>query len=73
MSIYCSLCGEEIANPETADRRVKGWDRARVGGGQNVVRLKEVLPEFAHPECVDRESKRTGGKPTSARQEVLSW
>lgn len=54
METLCSMCGNPV-NPKSKNtmQRVQGWEKKRSQGGANQIILREVLPEFAHVDCVD--------------------
>lgn len=59
----CELCGGPIGPRATFAERVSGWSLPREQGGQNVVRLREVVPDrVAHVECVKAKQSALQGR-----------
>ena len=50
----CVLCDKPITNMRGTHRRVTGFEKSRLQGGTNAVRLRRQLDEYAHDICVDR-------------------
>lgn len=56
MAKACSLCGNSV-NPQTAYRKVTGWEAKREDGGTNALRLRQPHDEWACYECIDSRAK----------------
>lgn len=51
----CVFCGDPI-NPDRDYRKVTGWERHRVAGGTNAIRLREPQEQWACFRCVDKQA-----------------
>lgn len=65
----CEFCGEAVDEGDRYNtyRKVSGYERLRTQGGTNALRLRQPLEQYAHLDCIKRESKGT-----SARQGTLA-
>lgn len=54
MDSACAFCGQPVVvKSKNTLQKVTGWEKRRSQGGANQIILREVLPEFAHVDCVE--------------------
>jgi len=54
----CAICGKEIdIDAEGTHQRTSGWVMKRSGGGGHAVSVPERENKWAHPWCVDKETR----------------
>jgi len=56
----CALCGKEIFDEDhrLMNKQVVGWERPRVKGGLNALRIKRETGAVAHDACVDEGNRK---------------